>query len=303
MSSRTLALLAIIIASLLWGTAGVVAKVLVRDLGPFTASFYRFLVASLLALPFFLRAGWPRGAWRDLGLLSMFGAANILLFYLGIKTTTANAAALIYAATPLTTALCSKAFIGEQSSREKLLGIGVGLVGVIVIVLLPLWERNQKLAGDVFGNLLIACAMISWTLYSIGTKRFANRKTYSPMVISEVYFVTTTVLSFIFALWSGERLFTPKVFTVQNASIILYAGMFITLITFFLFQWAIQRISVTTASLKNYLEPPVSIFFNSLLLGERISAGFVWGSLLVIAGVVVATGTKITSLMRKKRRP
>ena len=276
------------------------AKVLVRDLGPFTASFYRFLIASVLALPFFLRAQKPRGLWRDLVPLSLLGSANILLFYFGIKTTTANAATLIYAATPLATAIWSKFLIGEQSSKKTILGICIGLVGVVLIILLPIWERDQRLVGDVFGNLLIVCAMLSWTLYSIGTKRFADRRAYSPIVISTVYFWTTTVLSFVFALSSGEKLLTPKVFSTQSLWILIYAGIFITLVTFFLFQWAIQRISVTTASLKNYLEPLVGISLNVALLGERITIGFVWGSLLVIAGVVIATGSQVTNAVKNR---
>jgi hypothetical protein len=37
-----------------------------------------------------------------------------------------------------------------------------------------------------------------------------------------------------------------------------------------------------------------------MLLGEKLSAGFVVGSVLVILGITTATGSKILSAMKKK---
>src|SRR3989304_2125166 len=132
MSTRSQALLALIIASVLWGTSGVAAKILVRDVSPFVSSFYRFAIASLIILPFFLRERKPLRAWRTLLPLSLLGGLNVPLFFWGVQTTTANSAALIYTITPLMTALFSYLLISERHTRQKIIGIMICLIGGIL---------------------------------------------------------------------------------------------------------------------------------------------------------------------------
>jgi len=300
MSSRSRAFVAILIASVLWGTAGVAAKTLVHDVNPFVASFYRFLIASILILPFFLREHKPRLVWQDLLPLSILGAMNVPLFYLGIKTTTANSATLIYTATPLATALFSSLLIQEIHSRRKLLGIFIGLVGAVFIILLPVIEKGSIVTGDLTGNLIIVGAMLSWTLYTVGSRHIHTHDTYSPLTVTSIYFFTTTLLSLLLSILTKQQFFPSALFSPMYVFTLFYSGIFITLITYFLFQWAIKRISVTTASLKQYIEPIVGVSLNTMLLGEKISTGFIIGSFLVVLGVTIATGSKILSAMKKK---
>jgi len=302
MSSRSLALTAIIISSLLWGTAGVAAKVLIREINPFVAAFYRFLIASLIILPFFLHEKKPRSVWRGLLPLSLVGAINVPLFYLGLKTTTANSASLIYAAVPLATAVLSNILIKEKSPAKRLVGILVGLLGVITIILLPALEKGEALSGALEGNLFITLAMLSWTLYTIGSRYFLAKNQFSPLTITSVYFFTITVVCLVLVCLSGQPFFTPTILVPKYLFTLIYSAIFITLVTYFLFQWAIQRISVTTASLKQYLELVFSVWLNVTLLGEKITAGFVFGSLLVIAGVAIATGSQLTQVFKKGLR-
>ena len=300
MSSRSRAFLAILIASVLWGTAGVAAKTLVRDVNPFVASFYRFLIASILILPFFLKERKSRHLWQDFLPLSFLGALNVPLFYLGIKTTTANSATLIYTVAPLATALLSSILIKEIHSFQKLLGIFIGLIGAVFIILLPVIEKGPIVTGDLNGNLLIVCAMFSWTLYSIGSRHILGNNKYSPLTVTSLFFFTTTFLSFLLSILTKQQFFPSALFAPTYLCILFYSGIFITLVTYFLFQWAIKRISVTTASLKQYIEPIVAVTLNTIILGETLSLGFIFGALLVIIGVTIATGTKILSIVKKK---
>jgi len=302
MSSRSRAFVAIIIASILWGTAGVVAKTLVKEIDPFVASFYRFLIASILILPFFIKEHKSRFIWQDILPLSIVGALNVPLFYLGIKTTTANSATLIYTVTPLATALLSSVLIKEIHSLQKLLGIFIGLIGAVFIILLPVIEKGPIVTGDIGGNLFIVCAMFSWTLYSIGSRHILSNNKYSPLTVTSLYFFTATFLSFLLSVLTKQQFFPSALFAPMYVFTLFYSGIFITLITYFLFQWAIERISVTTASLKQYIELVVAVLLNTMLLGEKLSAGFVVGSVLVILGITTATGSKILSAMKKKLR-
>ena len=300
MSSRSRAFLAILIASVLWGTAGVAAKTLVHDVSPFVASFYRFLIASVLIFPFFIKEHKPHHVWRDLLPLSILGAMNVPLFYLGIKTTTANSATLIYTVTPLATLFFSSLLIKEIHSVQKIVGIIIGLVGTVFIILLPVIEKGPIITGDLTGNILIVCAMFSWTLYSIGSRHVLSNNNYSPLTVTSLFFFAATFLSFLLSILTKQQFFPSALFAPMYVFTLFYSGIFITLVTYFLFQWAIKRISVTTASLKQYIEPIVGVSLNTILLGETLSLGFIFGALLVIIGVTIATGTKILSIVKKK---
>jgi len=300
MSSRKKAIIAIIIASMLWGTAGVAGKTLIAGAHPFIISFYRFLIASLCILPFFLKGKPSFRTWRRLMPLSLFGALGVPLFYFGIQTTTANSALLIFTTSPLTTAFLSSILIREIHSTKKLFGIILGLAGAMLIILLPLIEKNGIAVGDFTGNLFIVCSMFCWTLYTIGSKKIHLMDTHSPIVITSIYFFSATLLSFVLAFSTHQSFMLPSLLSPTYIFTLLFSGVFITFITYYLFQIAIRNISVTTASLKQYIELIVGIVLNIFLLRENPSFGFLLGTFFVILGLIIATGSKLFYMVKQK---
>ena len=87
--------------------------------------------------------------------------------------------------------------------------------------------------------------------------------------------------------------------------IIIQLGIFVTVATYLLLQWAIKHSSAPTAALNQYLQPIFAVIFNFFFLGERVTTGFVFGSIIVFAGVFLATGERFfaeVKLWRGKRR-
>lgn len=302
MTNKTKALIAIIVVSILWGTAGVSAKFLLHVLNPFVAAFYRFLIASLCVLPFFLWTKKPKGYLRDLIPLSLLSAANIAFYYVGMTTTTANAATLVYAGTPLATAFLSKILIKEEVSRKKFLGVLIGLLGIIFIISLPILDKQGELVGDLRGNIFILLGLFSWAIYTVASKQYLSHRTYTPILMTSLNFFTVCIATLGIGLITQQQFFPPEAFTLRFLLLLIYTGVFVTFVTYGLFQWAIQHISATTASLKNYLEPVLGIYLNTLLLKETITGGFIVGTILVITGVVIATGTKLVEQVKKLLR-
>ncbi|MFA6571600.1 MAG: DMT family transporter, partial [Bacteroidota bacterium] len=142
MSIQTKALIAIAIAAALWGSAGATSKTLFIESSPFVAASHRFLLASFIILPFFLRAKKQKGYLIKLLPLGLFNTGNVLFYYLGLSHTTANTASIIGTAAPLTTMLLSWFLIKERIGKEKIIGILVGLMGALFIVLLPMIEKG-----------------------------------------------------------------------------------------------------------------------------------------------------------------
>lgn len=294
MTVRHKALLALLLISILWGTAGVVAKILLKVADPFVITFYRFGIASLIILPFFLRENKPRHYWKILIPLSLLNSINVLFFYIGLTSTTANAAYVIGVSAPLATALLSRQLIREEVSASKFLGVLLGLIGTLLVILLPSLEEGRAFVGDIRGNIIVACGTLSWVLYAIGTRYVVSNGKFSPLTTAAMNIFVTTFVSLIFALATNKHLIVPEFLSTRYLPILLYASVMITVVTFFLFQWAIKHVAATTASLKEYMQLIIGVGFNTFILGESLTVGFLMGASLVIAGVFIATGQKIS---------
>lgn len=286
MSSRTKALIGIIFAALLWSTAGL-SKIVVRELDPYLAAFLRFFVASLVILPIFLRMyKKQKHLIRDLLPVSLLATGNILFYYIGLSLSTANAATLIYAGAPMLTAILAHFLIGERLNKQKVLGIGIGFVGISFIALLPVITHGA-LIGTLSGNIFFVFAIIVWALYTIGSRRAISVKGYSPLTVTAVFFFTATAVFFVVSLFTFQPRYLPILAQPSTLLLVLHLGIFVTVVTYLLYQWAIKHSSATTASLQNYIGPIFSILVNVAILKETITPAFVAGTALVLIGVVI----------------
>lgn len=294
MSLRTKALLAIFAAAVLWGGAGTVGKILVREGNPFVVTFYRFGIASILLLPFFLKMHKPRGFLRDLIPLGMFNALNVILYYSGLTTTTANTAMIIGTATPTTTLVLSHFLTKDHITKENVIGILTGFTGALLVVLLPLFQKGDAVHGDFRGNILLVAGVICWSMYIVRSRVMVTQKNYSPLLATLMNFFVTTATSGLFALLSHQSFVLPALNKPYYAGTLAYASFGITIVTFFLFQWAVQHLSAATVSLKEYLQLIVAIGLNALILNEQLTVSYFVGATLVVIGVFVATGKRVS---------
>lgn len=298
MSSRTKALIAIIISSILFSSSGL-AKIVVRTFDPYTAAFLRFFVASVVMLPFFLREN-NRGKHviRDLAPMSLFLAGNIACYYIGLTSSTANAATLIYAGLPLVTAILANRFIHERSTLQRLLGICIGLCGVVLIALLPVFEKGTNVTGSLFGNMFFFFAILIFPWYTIGSRRAITTLNYSPITISSVSVFVTTIIFFCISLFTFRPQYISSLFSPSILFLTLYLGIFVTATSYLLYQWAVKHSSATTAALGSYLQPVFAIILNIIFLHETVTPVFLLAGAIVFVGIFIAGGTNMWREMR-----
>ncbi len=294
MTVRHKALFAILISAILWASAGSVSKLLFMNASPFVAASHRFILASLMILPFFLRVKKPKGFFLSLLPLGLFNSGNILFYYTGLSLTTANTGSILGTAIPITVALFSPFFIKEPIEKNKLIGILIGLIGALCIVLLPMIEKGNVSSGNILGNLLMVGSLLCWTFYIIFSRRILLKGEYSPILSTSVNIFTVTIVATFASFITGQTLISPVLLIPSYAGVLLYAAIGITIVTFFLFQWGVQHVSATTASLKEYVQLVVGVGINAIVLGERLSPTYILGSILIILGVLFATGKHLT---------
>ena len=283
------ALLAILISAILWASAGSVSKLLFLESPPFVAASHRFLLASLIMLPFFLRAKKPKNFFRILLPLGIFNTGNVLCYYVGLSLTTANTGSILGTAVPLVVALLSPFFIKERIEKEKFIGIIIGLIGALCIVLLPMIEKGGATSGNIVGNLFMVASLLSWSMYIIYSRRVLAGGNYSPVLSTSVNIFTVTTAAVTASLLSRQPLLTPALFIPTYFGVLIFAAIGITVATFFLFQWGVEHISASTASLKEYIQPICAVAINAVVLGEQLTTTYILGAILIVIGVLFAT--------------
>lgn len=260
-----------------------VTKVGLSQIPPLSFAFIRFLLASIIVAPFI----WKKKSYlirdlRTLGPLSLFATINIIFFVVGIKLTTANISQILYAVVPIIVGLIGHFVIGDKLSSRKILGIIVGFIGTFFVLLLPILEKG-KFSGDFLGNLMIAAAVISWSLYMTLSKK--AQKTHSPFHIVSIFIVITAISLLPFFLFESvsqygwwNRISINSVFSI---SYVVLAG---TISTYLLNQYSIKHGGTVFASMAFYLFPLFGFLAAFFLLGEQLTTGLVVGGALALLG-------------------
>lgn len=289
LTNREKAFLSIFLGTVFGGGVTTITKVGVDSLPPLTFAFLRFLLASLIILPFFLKKKINlKKEFISLVPITSFATLNIILFILGIRFTTATIGQLLYAGVPLITGVLAYRYFNEDLKLRKLLGILIGFIGVVIIVILPMLQREQSFTGSLLGNLLITLGVISWSFYMAFSKKLQIKS--SPFIVTSAFIFLTTIITFPFFLleintYSGwwQNLNSASIFSVFYVSII---G---TILTYLLNQYAIKHGGSIFASMSFYLLPVIAFIFASIILGERLFLGVIVGGVLALLGVFLTT--------------
>ena len=129
-----------LLAGLCYGLYSVFAKIATRRYHPLTVTFYTFLFAALVTVPFGrvpealgLMAGQPSLALWCLGKSLFSTILPYLLYTWGIRRTEAGRAAVCAALDPLVSALFGITVFHENANAAKLAGIACILVSVVLL--------------------------------------------------------------------------------------------------------------------------------------------------------------------------
>jgi drug/metabolite transporter (DMT)-like permease len=127
---------ALVLASLLWGTADVAGKLALGTIPPATLAALRFGVALAILWPLArLRGGACVPPWvtAPLGLLGV--ALTFLLQNLGLHRTTATNASLLQGAAPVLILLLGALVLDERLGARRVAAVGLAMAGVAAVTL------------------------------------------------------------------------------------------------------------------------------------------------------------------------
>lgn len=292
MNNKYKALIALLITVLIWSVHAIISRTVVQEIPPMTLSFLRMLTASVLFLPMVLSLKpWQKNKFWSLILISGLSAANVFLFIWGVQYTSASTSQLIYAAIPVFVVLVNIFILKEKISTGRIIGVVLGFAGLIYIVYLSAIEKGTTITGYLIGNIAVFAAMGSWMWYIILSKKMT--KYFSPVEIGGISAITACIINLFLALIEISTTrkignWTPQLFLGG-----LYMGAFGTFLAYILYQYAIKNVSTLTVSMSSYIQPITTALLASMLIGEKLTANFILGSMLVLSGVFMTTTLEI----------
>lgn len=265
----------------------IVAKVITHTMDAVTLTLVRSLISAAIMVVILVAGGrMPRIAKEDrmLVLFLSFLAipVNQFAFLYGMHFTIPSNAALLYATTPIVVLLLSWMFLHEPLTRRKVVGVILGFVGVMIVI----FERGVAMSSTyIVGNLLIGAAVVAWGVYSVFGKRLIAR--YGTIHASAVTILGGTVLFIPFGIVPLAR----YPFASLDAGAwgeILYLGVITSVVSYFLWYYALSRTEAGKAALFSNLQPVITTLLMVVLLGQDITPAFVVGGCVALIGVATA---------------
>jgi drug/metabolite transporter (DMT)-like permease len=187
---------------------------------------------------------------------------------------------------PVFVSLGSWLFLHERPSVVMMVGIALAALGSIVISWGDFSEGQGQLVGDL---LALAGAVFVAGYFMIGRRVRARRSlaTYVALVYA-VAMLTLLLLVFV----TRQPMFG---FSLAAYGWLLALGLVPQLIGHSTLNWALRHLSATYVSIITLAEPIGSGILAFLILGEMVTWLTAGGSVLVLAGIYIASRAELTS--------
>ena len=132
--------LKLLLTALFWGGTFIAARAVAKNVGPFSAAFLRFIIASvfLLLLTLKVEGRLPKIKRRQFISVILLGMTGVfaynVFFFKGLKIINAGRAALIVATIPIFITIFSWCFFREKLNLIKVAGIITSVIGVVIVI-------------------------------------------------------------------------------------------------------------------------------------------------------------------------
>ena len=293
MKDQTKGALLIMAAGFLWGTAGIVVKVIYSDttVGPISLALYRLIFAIPLLTLFAILKGYKFSLTRrEVALFAGFGFCSLtvfetLYFTSFAYTTVQHATALLYTA-PAFVALFSWLLLGEHLTRTKLVAVGLSILGAFLIVGyvrgVPLFATRTQI-GDwlAIGSGL---AYSSWYIFGkiLGKGREPAVTSVIAMCFGAIFLLPLTIITGSMRLPNG----------LLAWGLVAEIGIVPTAAAYLLYFGGLRFIDATKASIFAIMEPLSASLLAFLFLQEIPSYDSFVGFMLIISSILLISRSR-----------
>lgn len=279
---------AVITAAVLWGGSIVAQKLALSGFSAVEASVLRDIggLAILLATWW-----WQEGSLakltktdiRILGLLGLGVLGNHLLILMGLKYVSGAVGGVIIGSAPVVTSLLSALLIHDVPLRAVMVGGLLSFAGVALVSVAGFQAAGEQ---PVLGGTLVFLGVVSWALYSIGSRTIMER--VSALTVNWTTLLVATVIQ-VPLLWVDQKVMQAGVasVTLSDWMALGYLVVFATAVAQQAWLFGVKGIGPSRASVLGNLTPVAAVALSAIILKESIGLIEIIGIALILAGVWV----------------
>jgi drug/metabolite transporter (DMT)-like permease len=286
-AERAKVIAAFIAIYIVWGSTFMGIKIAVETIPPLTAAGVRFLIAGAIVYSWARLRGAPRPSRSEWVSIAMIGSLMFLPPYAALywaeRSVPSGMSAVLVATLPLWTVLLEAGVSRRRRVTPVLVfALGTGFAGVILLAAGSGGAGQRAIPW--LPCVAVVFAEISWAVGSVLTPRVRLPKSSAATAGGEM--IVGGALLVLCATATGEwhALSKPTTPSVLAMAYVIVAG---SIIAFSAYVWLLGRVSATRLSSFTYVNPVVALVIGFQFGGERLSPIALFGSLLVVASVVL----------------
>lgn len=286
----------LLIVAAIWGAAGPVIKFTLEGIDPLPFLAYRFTIASIFSIGFFLVKLSQGKKFKQLkanlplaviyGFLAVPVALGIL--FVGLDRTTVLDLTLIGVIGPMMVTAGGAIFFRDHiTSREKA-GIAIVLLGVFLNSFLPIFRSDSQ--ARLTGNLILMLFLLADSSSILLAKKAVQRKIKSANLTNLAFIVgaVTMVPLAVYVHGAGNLINMVAMLPLKYHLGVWFMALMSGNLAYFLYVRGQRSIEVSEAVLFNYLQPIFTIPLAIFWLGESLSTSFLIGGFVIAIGLIIA---------------
>lgn len=283
-------LLLLIATNAIGGSAFFATSYTLKDFSSLGIVFWRIFLASLLFLPFSIRAlrrahltveDWLRMA--GVGILGY--ALPMFIGAIGQNLSTATHASLLISVEPICVVFLSALFLNEKVTFLKITALFLSIAGSAMVVLQGIPFLNVQVTSYFRGDLLLCLQAVLFSLYSVIGKPVLRK------VDAMSFTALSTTLGLLPLLCLAHFFVTvaPKAGAPKSAfEAMVYLATVVTFMGTMTWNMALEKTSASQVANFLFLQPLVGVLLGVLVLKEPLTLWSVSGGFLIIVGVYCA---------------
>jgi len=278
-------------AAIIWSGNFVVARGIAKEIQPFSLSFYRWVIGTVIIFPFALAQLHKEIVVVKKNLLYIFctgltGVAifNTCLYVAGHYSEAINLALLGTATSPVISVVLARVFLKEKITPLRIVGLLVCIAGILFLLSKGSIHTLLSFRFTV-GDRWILLAALSFAIYNTLVRKKPGG--ISPVPFLFVVFLAGTLILLPFFLWENNTTSAIQ-WNPHLLWVLLYIGLGASVLSFLFWNKAVASLGAAKTALFGYLIPVFSSIEAVWILGEKITwIHFVCGA-FVIGGLVIA---------------
>lgn len=277
-------LIAISCAVLIWGSNFVVKVELLNKVSAFTVVYLQTIGALIILLAYiFIKKKKIKMTWDKIMPIAVSGILGMGLYQLflnfAISKSGAVVASLVTSLLPAMCIIVDTIIFKYKIKAFNMISIGLSFCGVFFIVAL-----NGRIESNLIGLLMLILSNIVWIIYCYFNNKNDKSVDKSIYLFYQVLGCAIVLTPLLLFRDSSDFITLGDINLIWR---IVYLALFNSVLSFVLFTYASNVLSVVSLNMFNNGIPIVTIILNFIIYGEKFNILQLAGIIMVFASIII----------------